>query len=90
MKLEIEITEDELRRAIKGKVMEVVADQTNSYRFDSYIREQVSQQWQSAVQSLVAEALTDSAKLREKIAAELERKLRAQLTAAIKSANHHS
>ena len=86
MKLEIEITEDEIRSAIERKVRVAVADQTNSYKFDDYIKEQVRQQWQSAVHSLVAESLKDSPALREKIACELQKKLRAQLTAAMKSA----
>lgn len=83
MELKIEITEDEIRSAIERKVRTAIADQTNNYRTNDYIKEQVRQQWQSAVQSLVAEALKDSPALREKIACELGKKLRAQLSAAI-------
>lgn len=45
MKLEIEITEDELRSAIERKVRVAVADQTNSYATDAYIKEQVKARW---------------------------------------------
>ena len=86
MKLEIEITEDELRSAIERKVRTAVADQTNSYGTDAYIKEQVKAHWKAAVDALVDAALKDSTVLRAKIAAELERKLRAQLTAALKNA----
>ena len=41
MKLEIEITEEELRSAIERKVRTAVADQTNSYGTDAYIKEQL-------------------------------------------------
>ena len=53
---------------------------------DSYIKERVKEHWKAAVDALVAEALNDSKALREKIAAELEKKLRAQLAAALKNA----
>lgn len=86
MKLEIEITEEELRGAIERKVRTAVSDQTNQYGTDAYIKDQVKAHWKAAVDALVAEALTDSKALREKIAAELEKKLRAQLAAALKSA----
>ena len=86
MKLEIEITEEELRSAIERKVRTAVADQTNSYVMDAYIKEQVKAHWKAAVGALVDEALKDSTVLREKIAAEMERKLRAQLAAALKNA----
>ena len=86
MKLEIEITEEELRSAIERKVRTAVSDQTNNYGTDAYIKEQVKAHWKAAVDALVAEALNDSKTLREKIAAELEKKLRAQLAAALKNA----
>lgn len=84
MKLEIEISEEEIKSAIERKVRVAVADQTNQWSVDNYIKERVKESWKGAVEALIAEALSDSQKLREKIAAELERKLRAQLSAAIK------
>lgn len=86
MKLEIEITEEEVRSAIERKVRTAIADQTNTYATDTYIRDQVKAHWKAAVDRLVAEALNDSRVLREKIASELERKMRLQLAAAIKNA----
>ena len=86
MKLEIEITEDEIRSAVERKVRTAVADQTNQWNVDSYIKERVKEHWKLAVDGLVAEVLNDSKALREKIAAELEKKLRAQLSAALRNA----
>ena len=85
MKLEIEITEDEIRNAIERKVRTAIADQTNSWGTDVYIKERVKDHWKIAVDSLVAAALNDNEKLREKIATELEKKLRAQLSAALRN-----
>lgn len=84
MKLEIEITEEELRSAIEHKVRTFVADQTNSYGTDIYIKEQVKAHCKATVDALIEEALRDSEALREQIATELEKMLRAQLAAAIK------
>ena len=86
MKLEIEITEEELRSAIERKVRTAVADQTNSYGADTYIKEQVKEHWKAAVNTLVEEALKDSKVLRDKITSELEKRLRAQLATALKNA----
>ena len=86
MKLEIEITEEELRSAVELKVRTAVAAQTNQWNVDSYIKEQVKAHWHNAVDALVSEALNDSKTLREKIMAELEKKLRAQLAVALKNA----
>ena len=85
MKLEIEITEEEIKSAIERKVRSAVADQTNTWGADAYIKDQVTAHWKEAVDSLVAECLNDSAVIREKIRGELERKLRAQVAAAIKA-----
>lgn len=87
MKLEIEITEDEIRSAIEQKVRAAIASYTNTYDTDSYIRDQVKANLKAAADHLIVEALYDSQALREKIAAELERKLRYQLAMILKNSN---
>lgn len=85
MKLEIEITEEEIRSAIERKVRTAIADQTNQWNVDTYIKERVKEHWKLAVDDLIAEALRDSATLRAKITTEIEKKLRAQITALTKA-----
>lgn len=85
MKLEIEITEDEIRSAVERKIRVAVADQSNQWGADEYIKKQVKAQWQTAVDAMILDAMNNSQSLRDKIAAELERKIRAQLAAAIKA-----
>ena len=84
MKLEIEITEAEIKSAIELKVRTAVADQTNQWNVDNYIKDQVKKHWQAAVESLVLEMLNDSPRMREKIQASIEAKLRGQITALMK------
>lgn len=85
MKLEIEITEDEIRSAVERKIRVAVADQSNQWGADDYIKKQVKAQWQTAVDAMILDALNNSQALRDKIAGELERKIRAQLAAAMKA-----
>ena len=85
MKLEIEITEDEIRSAVERKIRVAVADQSIQWGADEYIKKQVKEQWQTAVNAMIFDALNNSQALRDKIAAELERKIRAQLAAAMKA-----
>ena len=85
MKLEIEITEEEIKSAIERKVRIAVADQTNQWGTDAYIKERVKYHWKLAVDALVSESLNNSEKLREKIQSEIEKKLRAQLAAALRN-----
>ena len=85
MKLEIEITEEEIKSAVERKVRTAIADQTNQWNVDSYIKGQVAGQWRSTVDSLVAEYLKDSPAMREKIVKSIEAKLRGQVTALMRT-----
>jgi hypothetical protein len=86
MLLSIEITEAEIQAAVETKVRAVIKEQTNSLTIDRYIKEQVQASWRNAVDNLVKEVLGNSENLRASIAVEVERKLRAQIAAAVKLA----
>ena len=85
MKLEIEITDEEIKSAIERKVRVAVADQSNQWGADDYIKSSIKNHWNDIVDKLVMDAISDSENLREKIVYELERKLRTQLAAALKA-----
>lgn len=86
MNLEIEITEADIRSAVERRIRTVIADQSNHWGADTYIKKRVNELWYAAVDAIILEALNNSQALRDKIAAELERKIRAKLAAAIKAA----
>ena len=86
MKLEIEITEEEIRKAIEGKVRQTISNQISYYGTDLFIKELVQKHWKESVETFVKEAVCDSAVMRKKIAEEIQRKIRSQLTAAMKAA----
>jgi hypothetical protein len=84
MKMEIEITEEEIKSAMERKVRTAIADQTNQWNVDRYIKDQVAEHWKASVDAMVREELADSERLREKIIAAIEAKLKGQLTAMMK------
>ena len=84
MKLEIEITEDEIKSAVERKVRTAIADQTNQWGTDRYIKDAVSSKWKEVVDSMVVECLSNSEQMKAKILAQIEAKLRGQLNAMMK------
>jgi hypothetical protein len=87
MKLEIEVTEEEIKSAIERKVRTAIADQTNSYGTERYIQKSVKENWQKAVDDIVIAYLADSEKLKAKIAEQVEKKLKAKINAVLAQAS---
>jgi len=87
MKLEIEITEEEIKSAIERKVRTAIADQTNSYGTEQYIQKSVKENWQKAVDDMVVAYLADGEKLKAKIAEQVEKKLKANINAVLAQAS---
>jgi len=86
MKFEIEIPEEELVAAIEKKVRQYVAAEAASWQVGEYIRDRIREKWKAAADLVIAEVLDNGPELRAKIAEEIEKKLRAQLTAALRQA----
>ncbi len=84
--LELEITEAEIQAAAKEKVIGAVRAHVNSRYADGVINEAIKAQWGETVGPMVKEALRNSHALKEKIATEIEKKLRAQIATAMKIA----
>lgn len=86
MKFVIDIPESKLNAALEQKVSALVASEVASWVVRDYIVARIREQWQQAADVLVAEALANGPALRAMIAEEIEKKLRAQLAAAMKQA----
>ena len=84
MKLEIEITEEEIKSAMERKVRIAIADQTNQWGTDAYIKTCVAEHWKKSVDTMVQELLKDAPAMRKKITESIEAKFRAQLNQAMK------
>jgi len=85
MKLEIEITEQEIKDAVERKVRVAVADQTNQWGADRKITDRVKELWPIVVDELIFEVLRDLPTLKEKVLMMVERKLQGQVTALMKA-----
>mgnify|MGYP003500302181 FL=1 len=90
MKLEIEITEEEIKSAIKRKVRTAIADQTSNYGVEQYIKESVRSKWKEVVDRMVEEYLSDSEKLKAKVISEVDKKLKAKIQAVMNMATKES
>ena len=84
MKLEIEITEEEIKSAVERKVRTAIADQTNQWGVDQYIKDRIKAEWKTTVDAMIHEALTNSFVMQKRINDSIEAKLRGQLTALMK------
>ena len=86
MKLEIEISEDEIKSAIERKVRVAIADQTNQWSVDIYIKEMVKQHWKAAAEQMVIDGVADAPRLQEKVRETIEAKLKGRINALMKVA----
>jgi len=84
MKLEIEITEEEIKSAIERKIRVAIADETNAWRADDYIRAAVKKHWVDIMEKEVQKQLSNSSVMKDKIQNTIEAKLRGQITALMK------
>ena len=84
--LEIEITEAEIQASAKERVLGAVRTFISNRYADGYINEAIKSQWGETVGAMVQEALRNSPALKEKIATEIEKKLRSQIATAMKIA----
>jgi len=85
MKLEIEITEEEIKSAMERKVRSAIADQTNQWGTDIYIKDMVRDTWKRVVAEMVEEEMSNCSTMRAKIIASIEAKIKGQVTALMKA-----
>lgn len=85
MKLEIEITEAEIKSAIERKIRVAIADESNSWANEKALKEAVRVQWNKSMLAAVESCMADTPVLREKIIKAIEGKLTGQLNAMMKA-----
>ena len=85
MKLEIEITEDEISDAIRRKARVAIAEYTEQKWFrNDEIRKKIKQFWDSTVDNIIQEELANSDAVKAKVIKLIESKLQGQVTAMMK------
>jgi hypothetical protein len=84
MKIEIEITEEEIKNAIERKVRVAIADQTNVWGFDDYVKGEVKKAIPLAVDKLISECLSNHDGIKNKVIEKIEKAMTAKVQAALK------
>lgn len=90
MKLEIEITDDEIRGMLTEVAREMVGRavraKATSWHLEADVKKQVNDLWPETLARHIQDEMQDVPRMRQKIREVLERKLQAQLTKALKEA----
>lgn len=84
MKLEIEVSEIELKDALARHIRTAVADRVNSWGEAQNIKALVQAKYKELVAEIVEDELRNAPKIRELVQAALVNKIKGQLTAAMK------
>jgi len=88
MKVEVEVSEDDIKSALKTKVHEAIREKLNEWGFDAIIKKAVHDCVGDSIFPEIERQLSDSEVIKEKIRLEIEAKLKRQITALMhKEAN---
>jgi acyl-CoA hydrolase len=79
VKVQIDIDEEVVAQALQKKVAEVIAQRVAAWGTESEIKARIDRIWGATLDRLCADQLALSDKLKERIAAEIERKLRRKI-----------
>ena len=85
MKFEVEISEETLKTACDEKVKLEISRFVQSYPCEDSIKTKVRAAVPSAIDAIIADVLSNSAELRAKVVAEVERKMRLQIAAVMRA-----
>ena len=84
MKIEVEVTEAEIKSAIERKIRKAISDECDGWNADSYIKEYVKKHWKEVADKAIKDGLENYPVLFEKIQAGIEAKIKGQLNAILK------
>ena len=84
MKLEIEVTEGEIKTAIERHIRSAIAERVNAWGSQEYVKKAVQQAWNETVDSFVKECMRDNQRLKDDVMGAIQRKLQAQVTKLMK------
>lgn len=79
LKIEIEITEEEIKSALERKVRTAIAGITESYRGEEAIKNEVKKAWDAALTKIVLDVMKDETAIRQRVVEALEAKIKGQL-----------
>ena len=85
MKIEIEVTEAEIKDAIERKARQAIAEYNDKkWLNDPVISASIKKYWLETVDKIVKEQVEDSDAIRQSVIAKIEAKIQGQVTALMK------
>jgi Mor family transcriptional regulator len=87
MKIEVEISDEMIRDALEEAVIKQVRGVLSGWRVDDEVKDQVKKRWPSIVGVMIEERVLNREALKAQISEEIARKLRLQISAAMKAAS---
>ena len=86
MKVEIEITEEDVLVGIKENICKAIIEKNKAYPSNIYVQDRVDILWKQAIDNMIHELLDNSDTIREKISTMIELKLKRQIEKAVRLA----
>lgn len=80
MKIEIEITEDDIAKNILPKIKSTMVEIISGYQFNDMLKSEIKKQLYSGLGQMIDEQLKNSALIEAKITEEIQAKIKRQLT----------
>jgi hypothetical protein len=81
IKIEVEITEEEVRNAVEHRIKDAIAKQLREWEVERYIGESLKRKWPGVIDSMIVEMVSNSETLKEEIAREIKAKLKRKISA---------
>jgi len=82
MRIELEITDEEIRQNLNSVVRTAVLDALVHWSVPEHVKKMVQAQWPVVVGEMIEQMVKDHEPMKAKIAEEIAKKLRAQVAAA--------
>lgn len=86
MKIEIEVSDEMIREALEATVIKQVRAVLSAWTVDEEVSRMVRARWPAVINAVIDEHVANHAGVRKQIADEMARKLRLQISAAMKAA----
>ena len=84
MKLEIEVSEADIKSAIERHVRSAIADKVDGWMSAKHVKDAVHAAWTDAVEAMISEVMSNHSTIRAQVNDAMVKKLNAQLVAAMR------
>ena len=90
MKIEIEVTEEEIRSALELPIRRQVSSTLSHWSVEEDIKRMINDRWPEMAKAMIEEQLADSEKLEQQICDQILRKLKLQVARVMRSSSSES